>query len=176
MAADQTTLNKDNYDGRFTWRCFGDEEKEIAFDSEKPQKVERVAGWWEAISDLVESMPVDKLAPWQQKGLADNPPPADAGPLLIAGGNPTRTRNGYRVHKTKNERAWVTQLSPNTSGMRLIVDGVVRRLSTRALARIQGFPDDYPLEGLERGKAIHVLGNSVPPLLAARLIEAFARK
>jgi DNA (cytosine-5)-methyltransferase 1 len=61
-----------------------------------PQKVERVAGWWEAISDLVESMPVDKLAPWQQKGLADNPPPADAGPLLIAGGNPTRTRNGYR--------------------------------------------------------------------------------
>jgi len=140
-----------------------------------PQKVERVAGWWEAISDLVESMPVDKLAPWQQKGLADNPPPADAGPLLIAGGNPTRTRNGYRVHKTKNERAWATQLSPNTSGMRLIVDGVVRRLSTRALARIQGFPDDYPLEGLDRSKAIHVLGNSVPPLLAARLIEAFAR-
>jgi site-specific DNA-cytosine methylase len=59
--------------------------------------------------------------------------------------------------------------------MRLIVDGVVRRLSTRALARIQGFPDDYPLEGLDRSKAIHVLGNSVPPLLAARLIEAFAR-
>ncbi len=35
MAADRTTLNESNYGGRFTWRCFGDEEKEIVFDSEK---------------------------------------------------------------------------------------------------------------------------------------------
>lgn len=140
-----------------------------------PAKVARTTGWWEAISDLVESMPLDKLAPWQKKGLEDNPPPADAGPLLIAGGNPTRTKRGYLVYKTAKERAWATQLAPNTSGMRLIVDGVVRRLSPRALARIQGFPDDYPLDGLERGKAIHILGNSVPPALAARLIASFAR-
>ncbi|MCP9496700.1 MAG: DNA cytosine methyltransferase [Pyrinomonadaceae bacterium MAG19_C2-C3] len=49
-------------------------------------------------------------------------------------------------------------------------DGRVVRLSTRALARLQSFPDSYQLP--ESGElACTVIGNAVPPLLAQRLIE-----
>lgn len=136
----------------------------------KPQR-----SWLSAIADLIPSMPADTLAPWQTKGLAANPPPPGV-PLLIAGGNPSRNKRGYVVHRGPDEPAWATQLSKNTSGMRVIdARGVVRRLSARGIARLQGFPDRYPIEGLPRAKAIHVLGNSVPPLMASALLAPFAR-
>ena len=52
--------------------------------------------------------------------------------------------------------------------------GVSRRITPRGIARLQGFPDSYPIENLSRTEAIHVLGNSVPPLLAAQLLAPFA--
>lgn len=134
--------------------------------------------WYDAISDLIPSMPIEGLAPWQKKALSTANVPVGT-PLLIAGGNPTRSRSkaGIRVvvHKLPTQKAWATQLASNTSGMRVIDErGVSRRISVRAIARLQGFPDDYPLDGLSRGEAIHVLGNSVPPLLAAELLRPFA--
>lgn len=129
--------------------------------------------WWEAIADLVPTMAPTPLAAWQAKGLRDNPPPGE--PLLIAGGNPNRNKRGYVVHRTPREPAWTTQLAKNTSGMRVIgVDGVPRMMSARGIARLQGFPDWYPIDGLPRPKAIHILGNSVPPVLAAALLAPFA--
>lgn len=130
--------------------------------------------WLAAIADLIPSMPFSELAEWQAQALRDNPPPPGV-PLLIAGGNPNRNKRGYVVHKTPSQSAWATQLSKNTSGMRVIDErGAVRQLSARGIARLQGFPDWYPIDKMDRSKAIHVLGNSVPPLLAAALLEPFA--
>lgn len=151
-----------------------------------PSKRPRVS-WWTAIADLVPSMPRVELADWQAKFMREYPPPAGV-PLLIAGGNPTRTGGRTNVWKTPDQPAWATQTRQNTSGMRLVEpDGTVRQVSVRALARLQGFPDDYPLDEvagerslprassgrLTRSQAIHLLGNSVPPLLATQLLEPF---
>lgn len=134
---------------------------------------EAPVSWDVAIGDLIETMPVDELAPWQAKALVDNPPPKGV-PLLIAGGNVTRNRNGYIVHRVPGEHAWTTQLAANTSGMRVVdANGTSRRITTRALARLQGFPDVYPVEELTRSEAIHVLGNSVPTQFAAKLLRPF---
>lgn len=140
-----------------------------------PTPSDRPASWLDAIADLIPGLPVDELAPWQAKGLRDNPPPQGV-PLLIAGGNVTRNANGRIVHRTPSQKAWTTQLAQNTGGMRVVdADGVPRLLSARAIARLQGFSDSYPIERLPRRKAIHVLGNSVPPLLASQLLAPFAR-
>ena len=129
--------------------------------------------WWDLIRDLVDEMPVAKLAAWQAKGLADNPPPPNT-PLLIAGGNPNRNSRGYLVHRTPSQPAWATQLPKNTSGMRVIDQhGVCHLMSARAIARLQGFPDDYDPLPASRQHAIHILGNSVPPLLAEQILEQF---
>lgn len=53
-------------------------------------------------------------------------------------------------------------------------DGRVVKLSPRALARLQSFPDSYLLP--KSGElAATVIGNAVPPLLAQRLIETETR-
>lgn len=136
-----------------------------------PKEVRRPS-WYDIIADIVDEMPVERLAPWQAKGLRDNPPPTNT-PVLIAGGNPSRNARGYVVHRTPSQPAWTTQLATNTSGMRFRDEfGVVRRMSTRAIARLQGFPDNYPMPK-SRVQAIHILGNSVPPILAEQLLRGF---
>lgn len=144
-----------------------------------PLKKPRVS-WDAAIGDLVDTLPEQGLARWQAKSLVDEPYP-EGRTVLIAGGNPTRVRRKgtpkgyvYRVWKLEGDKGWATQRSQNTSGIRVIGrDGVVRRLSTRAIARLQGFPDHYPVEKLDRVSAINVLGNSVPPLLSRAMVEQF---
>lgn len=136
--------------------------------------------WDEAIGDLIESMPKESLAPWQARALAKAPFPSGHA-VLIAGGNPTKVRHAsapkgyvYRVWRLEGDKAWATQRAQNTSGMRVIDrHGVVRRLSTRAIARLQGFPDHYPIEKLDRVSAINVLGNSVPPILSRAMVAQF---
>ncbi len=137
-----------------------------------PRPAAQPASWLAAIADLVPTLPEDELAPWQAKGLRDNPPPPGV-PLLIAGGNVTRNARGYIVFRTPSQRAWTIQLAQATGGMRVVdASGVPRLLTARAIARLQGFPDSYPVEALTRRRAIHVLGNSVPPTLAAKLLDS----
>lgn len=50
-----------------------------------------------------------------------------------------------------------------------------RRLRTLELKRLQGFPDDYELEGTRRQVQLQV-GNSVPPLLAATVAAEIRRQ
>lgn len=50
-----------------------------------------------------------------------------------------------------------------------------RRLRTAELKRLQGFPDDYELEGNKRHVQLQI-GNSVPPLLAATVAVAIRRQ
>lgn len=59
----------------------------------------------------------------------------------------------------------------------------MRMLTPRELARAQGFPDSYALDPIVKGKPlgptgqIRLIGNSVPPALAAALVRAnFARE
>ena len=136
-----------------------------------PQPVARPS-WYDAIADLVPFLTRAELAPWQAGGLAANPPPAGV-PLLIAGGNPGRNARGYIVHRTPDQAAWTTQKAKNTAGLRVIdANGVVRSMGTRAIARLQGFPDWYPMPA-SRSLAIHILGNSVAPTFAATMLRSF---
>lgn len=136
-----------------------------------PEKT-RKGGWWASVQGL--RMPKEELAPWQQRSLKENPPTTGY-PALIAGGNATRRGESYVVYRGPKEVAWTTQLPQNTSGMRVLMSprGPVYRVTARAVARLQSFPDAYPIEGLDRWDAIHVLGNSVPPRLGMAMLAPF---
>jgi site-specific DNA-cytosine methylase len=137
--------------------------------------------WFPAIADLIPEMPRADLATWQEVGLRYCPHPPL--PLFIAGGNPTRCGGKvkfkgrmyqvYRVGKGADEPGWTIQLSKNSSGNRVIDSrGVVRQLTVPALGRLQGFTPDYKWPK-QRSHAIHIIGNSVPPPLAAQVAYKF---
>lgn len=80
-----------------------------------------------------------------------------AAPLLVAGGSAGRNIPSALAH----EPAFTIKATPKEP-IRAIIDGTVRRLPARALARLQGVPDSYPLPESE-ALAKTVLGNGVPP-------------
>jgi site-specific DNA-cytosine methylase len=52
--------------------------------------------------------------------------------------------------------------------------GTPRLLSTRAIATLGGFPREYPIESLPRTQALDIVGNAVPPIIAAQILAPFA--
>jgi DNA (cytosine-5)-methyltransferase 1 len=89
-------------------------------------------------------------------------------------------RNGTRPAKFRwRSRYWSFLLklhpdrpSPTIAATRVSNNGPFhwrnRRLRIRELARLQGFPDQYPLASLKAAR--RHLGNAVPPLLAAQIL------
>jgi DNA (cytosine-5)-methyltransferase 1 len=130
---------------------------------------------------------------WAFEGLTQesNPPEADERlsgrysdllPLVPAGDNYLffTKKRGYPDPKFGwRKRYWSFLLklhperpSPTIAATRVSNNGPFhwknRRLRIRELARLQTFPDSYPLAKME--KARRHLGNAVPPLLAAQLL------
>lgn len=138
--------------------------------------------WYPAIADLIPHMPKASLAPWQEVGLRySKTPPL---PLLISGGNPNRegdkrvvfqgkTYRVYKVAKGADEPGWTLQLAKSSGTLRVVdKHGVVRQLTVQAMGRLQGFSPFYVFPK-NRNDAIHIIGNSVPPPLAAQVALPF---
>lgn len=128
-------------------------------------------GWLSAVQDIISNgeLRPGTLAPWQQKGLLANVPTSF--PVLVCGGNPSRNANGYLVHKHPNEPSWTLQLAPNTGTTRVVLqDQSVYDCSVKFLARLQSFSDNTVWPN-EKTKAIHLIGNSIPPTFATELLK-----
>ena len=187
------------------------------FDSRLPW-----VGWYEAIEDLIDTLPASKFAPWQLERL-----PVELKDSAIFGNDQSDDRKGtaykampkafimrsqnteqegsrqtresdYPVHTiTQDEKpkAFIIDGKPaNYEGDLAIMaqddptvvitasqekhqfrawlsSGRVVKMTPRALARFQSIPDSYILPDKAR-LACTVIGNSVPPLLYRRVIEA----
>jgi len=155
-------------------------------------------GWYEAIADLMPTLPNSKLAPWQLAKLPDGV----EGTLLIDGklgseSTNMTTRNGearcFTVTTSHNQRDMRAVLVNGDNGSRdlsilpneqpsfAIRDGArtisraitphrIVAMTPRCLARFQSFPDWYQLPD-KRSLAAKGIGNAVPPLLMQRIAE-----
>lgn len=153
-------------------------------------------GWYEAIADLMPTLPNSKLAPWQLARLRDGV----KGTLLIDGklgseSTNMTTRNGeapcFTVTTSHNQRDMRAVLVNESSTFEMraadapsaaqvasernlrqkaILPHRVVAITPRCLARFQSFPDSYKLPD-KRSLAAKGIGNAVPPLLMKRIAE-----
>jgi len=119
-------------------------------------------GWYEAIEDLIPTLPDSEFAPWQLSRL-----PEEFNNQLVHGTN----ANGITANKYY-EPAGVVVASLHSKAVmpRAFANGRIVKMTPRALARFQSFPDSYELPE-SNSLACRIIGNAVPPLFMQRLGE-----
>jgi hypothetical protein len=131
--------------------------------------------WYEAIADLIGDLPQCDLLPDQKKVVEA---------LLDTGEAVLVERTGYRNSKPKvrlsSQPCFTIKAAIGTDGKRsnrnkclniVLPGGDVRRLTPRAIARLQSFPDAYKLPN-QMKDAGPLLGLAIPPLLAKAIFES----
>lgn len=146
--------------------------------------------WYSAIEDLISSLPETQLAPWQKAGLnltnttlidSAGYPGADGVriPVTRCSSSPANTilvggqhSNSSNPRKTQI-REMVEPAFTITAGNKgdwSICMGKVIRLTPRALARLQTFPDSYVLPK-SKTLAYKIIGMAVPPLFYQKIVS-----
>jgi DNA (cytosine-5)-methyltransferase 1 len=157
-------------------------------------------GWYETIADLVDTLPDSEFAPWQLARLPadaqenvildEQANTNDTTCTSVSGGAPafavqaqTGARHAARavlvssvnadgttIPRSLDEPGFTVQSTAYKQTPRAYIGRVVK-MTPRALARFQSFPDWYELP--ERNAlACKIIGNAVPPLLMRRVMEA----
>lgn len=146
-------------------------------------QVQKWCGWYEAVADLIPTLPESQFASWQLERM-----PALAQTSLVESRNTIRQSTVRSFDKPAPcvTTTWLHR--PCVIPRAFIVDGTgdvdgadsqgqeqgrVVAMTPRALARFQTFPDTYQLPE-KRILASRVIGNAVPPLMAQKLLEAIA--
>lgn len=138
-------------------------------------QAERWVSWYEAIEDLIPTLPKSHLAPWQLVLM-----PSEWRTVLL--GNQRNGNERDRVNQAAKNDPAMTMTVANASKLRAFIvdtytkntalsDGRVVSMTPRALARIQSFPDWYQLDDINNTLAARGIGNAVPPLGAQRIYE-----
>lgn len=124
-------------------------------------------GWYEAIADLIPTLPRTEFAEWQIPYLPDYV----TGAVLVEGkGNRLNTDRGGDVTIRANQEPAPT-VRVDARFKAWLAQGIVVKMTPRALARFQSVPDSYQLPASNR-LAARVIGNGVPWLLAQRITES----
>ena len=135
---------------------------------------QQLTSWFSAIYDLIPELPSSALLPKQQAAVEKYYQDQNKiSPLLLlrVGGR------GFRRARNVNDFAPTLTRSMFTCGnggnRNKVFDihfpeGVIKCLTIRAIARIQGFPDWYQFSG-EAGVDGSIIGYSVPPLFSRQL-------
>lgn len=158
---------------------------------------DKPVGWYEAIADLIPTLPECNLTKSQEWRLLDNEPRYGIFPfspnaplhllsscpnLAIQNSGSRKDKNGNptNIIRLANEPIWTIKamsgnVRPNPHQVTLIVNGKVLRPSIECYARWQTFPfyyqwsDDFKLN-------VKMCGNAVPPLMFQQIVEAVLKE
>jgi DNA (cytosine-5)-methyltransferase 1 len=129
-------------------------------------------GWWNAVSDLVDTFESSELTPWQSKRVSVTPKQFD-----LLWGDTNTIRNA--TIRSKDEPAPTLTANYRPGRMPLVYIGSSwHKLSLRAIARLMTVPDSYKLPfefedtPANRALTMKILGNGVPSLFAKGVIES----
>jgi DNA (cytosine-5)-methyltransferase 1 len=124
-------------------------------------QAQRWIGWYEAIEDLIPTLPPSKFTPWQTARL---PKKINKTTLFSnhCGTDGYTTLN--RVESKDPSFSVAAHIRSVNAYRAWLSTGRVIQMSPRALARFQSFPDAYALPD-KAALACRVIGNAVPPLL-----------
>lgn len=123
--------------------------------------------WYEAIQDIIDTLPDSEFAPWQLARL-----PADVREsVLLDGQANTNGTTCTSVADCAPAFAVKAQTGARHAARAVLAQGRIVKMTPRALARFQSFPDWYELPE-HNALACRIIGNAVPPLLMQRVMEA----
>lgn len=133
-----------------------------------PEKQARKGGWFEAVEDIIETMPEKKngIAPWMDERLkADGIDWRNIDkPLYVMGSG---YANGTVPHAFADEL--LPTLRTKSGDVIVMPDGKVYRAMGRVIARISGMGDDYRMPSSE-ALSHTIVGNGVPVQLTRGVI------
>ena len=133
----------------------------------------KASAWYPAVKDLIKAgaLPQTTLAKYNRYHLKHRPPPASGYPVLLSGSTSSMVHPKL-TWRTKDQIGWTVTTARSTSSMKILTRaGKVYKVTPRVAARLQGWPDWYDFSGVSQSLALHVIGNSMPPLLAQRLAK-----
>jgi len=141
-----------------------------------PAPMRELPTWYDALEDLLPSLPSagKKLPDYMQRTLDKTNPPMGVPLLLWSGGAQRHTATGERVLwvAAGNPGPVITATFKSIGTSRILLpDGSSYKFTARCAARLQSFPDWYPLPD-DNVLAFKVVGNAVPPLLAKAMIDS----
>lgn len=136
-------------------------------------------GWYAAIEDLIPTFPESQFAPWQLARL-----PGEISGDILNGDAPAMTMTAAqkprawlvgedsKIGMVADDQPSMTLVSSHRSGntRAWLSAGRVVKMTPRALARFQSFPDSYVLPD-RASLACTVIGNAVPSLMMRRIVE-----
>lgn len=158
-------------------------------------------GWYEALADLIPTLPESQFAPWQLERMPalaqtslvesrntirhctvrqfDNPAPCVTTtwlhrPCVIPRAfivDGTALSKGLTIRQAFEPIFTMTASLERRPLRAWLEQGQVVSLTPRAIARLQTFPDNYQLPDI-RILSSRIIGNAVPPLFAQKLLEA----
>lgn len=161
------------------------------------ERRDRWVGWYEAIEDLIPTLPDSKFAPWQRdrlpkdfrnllvhgsnsNGITVNRPDEPAAVVLASLGSKTAMPRAFIVNDATGRKPIKYSDQPmgavvtfETGGTfsRAYINGRTVKMTAHALARFQSFPDSYRWPAKNK-TATTIIGNAVPPLFMQRLGES----
>lgn len=121
-------------------------------------------GWYSAIQDLTPTLPTSRLSEWQAHSIPAQVAILESKPFILGVG--TRSSIKFASQPVDTITSGRNQLCIKA----WLPCGRIAKMTPRALARLQSFPDTYKLpEG--KTLACKIVGNAVPPLGYQRIIE-----
>lgn len=167
--------------------------------------VTRWTGWYEAIEDLIPTLPETQFAPWQLKkmletiktilignslsgsgftnlNIAESSDPAFSittqmgrAKAYLVDGDNARPDTGEPTVREAGQPSMTIRAQRQPTHRAWLAQGKVVKITPRCLARFQSFPDSYELPE-KSGLACKGIGNAVPPKLAQAIYAAMAAK
>ena len=138
-------------------------------------KKEEWAGWYSAIEDLIPNLREVNLTEKQLNSLSLRSKGFSNAKIII---ERVGARNGVNKIRSDDSPIWTLKASLGSDGkganrgkvIDVSINGMVKSLDVKCLARLQTFPDSYEFSG-KNALDVHIIGNSVPPLLIRRICE-----
>ena len=132
-------------------------------------KKEGWVGWYSAIEDLIPNLREVNLTEKHINSLSLRSKSFSNAKIII---ERVGARNGVNKIRSDDAPIWTLKASLGSDGkganrekvIDVSVNGVVKSLDVKCLARLQTFPDSYEFSG-KNALDVHVIGNSVPPQL-----------
>lgn len=131
-------------------------------------------GWYAAVADLIERLPVAHLACWQHARWQpeyNDLLPAFVDSQFAAARDPHHQARCLTIRQSHEPVPTITASHKRGQQLIVLADSTSKRLTPEAIARLQTMPDTaiWPARSTQ---AFRLIGNAVPSLLAQRLAES----